>query len=234
VYIIVVGGGKVGYYLARQLVEDGHEVLVIEKDAAKCQQIGEELGDIVLRGDGCEGVTLEAAGTGRADLFIAVTGDDEDNLVACQVAKSKFSVPRTVARISNPKNEAIFKKLGIDTTVSSTAVILANIEQELPSHPLIPLLTIKGGGLEIVEVKVPAYSAMVGKRIKDLLLPQQSLIILIIDEEGVPRIPTSDMVIRAGDELVAVARRESEDALRAALTTSAPSASSGASAPDAG
>lgn len=229
-YIIVVGGGKVGYYLARQLVEDGHEVLVIEKDAAKCQQIAEELGDIVLRGDGCEGVTLEAAGTGRADLFIAVTGDDEDNLVACQVAKSKFSVPRTVARISNPRNETIFKKLGIDTTVSSTAVILANIEQELPSHPLIPLLTIKGGGLEIVEVKVPPYSAMVGRRIKDLLLPQQSLIILIIDEEGVPRIPTSDMVIRAGDELVAVARRESEDALRTALTTSAP----GGSAPDAG
>ena len=229
-YIIVVGGGKVGYYLARQLVEDGHEVLVIEKDAAKCQQIAEELGDIVLRGDGCEGVTLEAAGTGRADLFIAVTGDDEDNLVACQVAKSKFSVPRTVARISNPRNEAIFKELGIDTTVSSTAVILANIEQELPSHPLIPLLTIRGGGLEIVEVKVPSNSAMVGKRIKDLLLPQQSLIILIIDEEGVPRIPTSDMVIRAGDELVAVARRESEDALRTALTTSVP----GGSAPDAG
>ena len=229
-YIIVVGGGKVGYYLARQLVEDGHEVLVIEKDAAKCQQIAEELGDIVLRGDGCEGVTLEAAGTGRADLFIAVTGDDEDNLVACQVAKSKFSVPRTVARISNPRNEAIFKELGIDTTVSSTAVILANIEQELPSHPLIPLLTIRGGGLEIVEVKVPSNSAMVGKRINDLLLPQQSLIILIIDEEGVPRIPTSDMVIRAGDELVAVARRESEDALRTALTTSVP----GGSAPDAG
>jgi trk system potassium uptake protein TrkA len=220
-YIIIVGGGKVGYYLAKQLVEDGHEVLVIEKDAAKCQQIADELGDIVLRGDGCEGITLEAAGTGRADLFIAVTGDDEDNLVACQVAKNKFSVGRTVARLNNPKNEVIFKKLGIDTTVSSTALILANIEQELPSHPLIPLLTIKGSGLEIVEVKVPPSSATVGKRIGEVLLPQQCLIALIIDQEGVPRVPTSDTTIRAGDEVVAVTRRESKDALRLVLATPA-------------
>lgn len=216
-YIIIVGGGKVGYYLAKELVEDGHEVLVIEKEATKCQKIADELGDIALRGDGCEGITLEAAGTGRADLFIAVTGEDEDNLVACQVAKNKFNVRRTVARINNPKNEAIFKKLGIDTTISSTAVILANIEQELPSHPVIPLLTIKGGGLDIVEIKVPPHSATVGKRIGDLLLPQQCLITLIIDEEGVPRIPNSDTSVRAGDELVAVCRRDNEDALRAVL-----------------
>jgi trk system potassium uptake protein TrkA len=218
-YIIIVGGGKVGYYLAKQLVEDGNEVLVIEKEVAKCQEIADDLGDIVLRGDGCEGVTLEAAGTGRADLFIAVTGDDEDNLVACQVAKNKFNVRRTVALINNPKNEVIFRKLGIDTTVSSTALVLANIEQELPSHPLISLLTIKGGGLEIVEAKVPPYSTIVGKRVGDLLLPQQCLITVIIDEEGVPRIPNSDTQVRAGDEVVAVCRRESEDALRAILTT---------------
>lgn len=203
-------------------MEDGHEVLVIEKDAAKCQQIAQELGDIVLPGDGCEGLTLEAAGTGRADMVIAVTGDDEDNLVVCQMAKNKFNVRRTVARVSNPKNEAIFRKLGIDTTVSSTAVILAHIEQELPSHPLIPLMTIKGGGLEIVEVKVPAHSAIVGKRLGEVLVPQQCLITLVIDEEGVPKIPTNDTAIRAGDEVVAVCRRESEDALRAALTSPAP------------
>jgi trk system potassium uptake protein TrkA len=218
-YIIIVGGGKVGYYLAKQLVEDGNEVLVIEKDAAKCRRIADELGDIVLRGDGCEGVTLEAAGTGRADLFIAVTGDDEDNLVACQMAKNKFNVRRAVALINNPKNEAIFKKLGIDTTVSSTAVVLANIEQELPSHPLIPLLTLKGSGLEMVEAKVPPHSAVVGKRISELLLPQHCLITVIIDEEGVPRIPTSDTQVRAGDEVVAVCLRESEDALRTILTS---------------
>ncbi len=92
-YIIIVGGGKVGYYLAKQLVGDGHEVLVIEKDAAKCQQITDELGDIALRGDGCEGTPLESAGTGRADLFVAVTGDDEDNLVVAYLAKFEYETP---------------------------------------------------------------------------------------------------------------------------------------------
>jgi trk system potassium uptake protein TrkA len=123
-----------------------------------------------------------------------------------------------VSRINNPKNEEIFKKLGIDTTVSSTAVILAHIEQELPSHPLIALMTLRGGGLEIVEVKIPRHSDVVGRRIRELLLPQQSLIILTIDEEGTPRIPSDETVVRAGDEVVAVTRRESEDALRAVLT----------------
>jgi len=216
-YIIVAGGGKVGYYLSRELVQEGHEVLVIEKDGVKCERIAEELGDIVLRGDACEAATMEIAGFGRADMVIAVTGDDEDNLVVCQVAKAKFSVPRTVARINNPKNQDIFKKLGIDTTVSATSVILAQIEQELPTHPLIRLLTMKGGGLEIVEVRVPPASAVVGKRVRDILLPQESLIVLVIDLEGVPRVPSSDTVIRADDQIVAVTREENEDSLRAAL-----------------
>jgi len=221
-YIIVVGGGKVGYYLARELIGDVHEVLVIEKDAAKCERITEELGDIALRGDGCEATTMDAAGFGRADMVIAVTGEDEDNLVTCQVAKAKFNVPRTVARLNNPKNDEIFKKLGIDTTVSATNVILAQIEQELPTHPLIPLMTIKGGGLEIVEIKIPASAGVVGRRIRDLLLPQQSLITLIISEDGVPKDPDDQTIFHAGDEVVAVTRREQEDALRAALTAPSP------------
>jgi len=220
-YIIVVGGGKVGYYLAKELVEEGHEVLVIEKDATKVERIAEDLGDITLRGDGCEAATMEMAGFGRADMVIAVTGDDEDNLVVCQVAKAKFNVPRALARINNPKNEEIFKRLGIDTTVSATGAILAQIEQELPTHPLIPLLTLKGGGLEMVEVRVPENSAVVGKRIGEILLPQQSLIALIVDEDGVPRVPKNDTVMRAGDEVVAVTRTENEDALRSVLTAPA-------------
>lgn len=217
-YIIVVGGGRVGYYLAQELMESGHEVLVIEKDGTKCERIAEELGDIVLRGDGCEAAVMEMAGFGRADMVIAVTGDDEDNLVICQVAKTRFNVPRTVARINNPKNEEVFKLLGIDATVSAIPAILSHIEQELPAHPLIPLLQLKGGSLEIVEVKVPPHSAVVGKKIRELLLPQQSLVSLIIDEDGVPRVPTNETVIRAGDEVVVVTRRENEDALRSVLT----------------
>ncbi len=219
-YIIVVGAGKVGYYLAKELVEEQHEVLVVEQDPAKCASITEELGEIAMQGDGCEASTLERAGVSRADIIIAVTGDDEDNLVVCQVARHRFQVPRTVARVNNPKNEDIFRRLGIDTTVSATSVIMAHIEQELPTHPLISLMTLKGSGLEIVEVKVPAESSVVGKPIRDLLLPHQSLISLIIDAEGHPRVPTAETVIHAGDELVAVTMLESEAALRTALTSS--------------
>lgn len=218
-YMIVVGGGKVGYYLAKELVEEGHEVLVLEQDGSKVERIMEELGDIALRGDGCEAATAEAAGFGRADMVLAVTGDDEDNLVICQVAKTMFNVPRTIARINNPKNETIFRKLGIDTTISATAAILAQIEQELPTHALIPLLRLKGGGLEMVEVRVPPDAAIVGKRVHEVLLPQQSLIVLTVDPEGVPRVPTSETVIHADDEVVAVTRVEHEDALRAILTS---------------
>jgi trk system potassium uptake protein TrkA len=230
-YIIVVGAGKVGYYLSKELLEapEGHEVLIIELDAAKVERVTQELGDIALLGDGCEAATMEKAGFGRADMVIAVTGDDEDNLVVCQVAKAKFSVPRTVARINNPKNESIFKRLGIDTTVSATAAILAQIEQELPTHPLIHLLQLRGSGLEIVEVKVPKNASIVGRRIGELLLPQQSLITLIIDSDGTPRVPSSDTVIRAEDQIVAVTRRESEDALRAVLTNSSSLGAYGAS-----
>ena len=216
-YIIIIGGGKVGFYLARELVSEGHEILVIEQDAAKCERIADELGDITLRGDGCEAAVLENAGTGRANMFIAVTGDDEDNLVACQVARKKFNVPRTIARLNNPKNELIFKKLGIDTTVSATAAIMTHIEQELPTHHLIPLLTLHGSGLQLVEAQITADSPAVGRRLADLLLPQQSLISLVVDGDGQPRVPTSDMELRAGDQVLAVTRPETEDALRAVL-----------------
>jgi trk system potassium uptake protein TrkA len=218
VYIIIVGGGKIGYFLARQLLEDQHEVLVVEQNVEKAAQIAEDLGEIVMIGDGCEASTMERAGMGRADMAIALTGDDEDNLVVCQVAKHKFNVPHTIARINNPKNERIFKMLGIDATISSTGVILAHIEQELPSHPLIPLMTLKGGGLEIVEIKIPADAQVVGRPVKDLLLPQKSLIILIIGSDGQARPPTGDTTLQPGDEVVAVTMLDSQDALRAALT----------------
>src|SRR4051794_29058802 len=124
-YIIVVGGGKVGYYLTKTLVNEGYEVLLIEKSAKKVAVYAERFGAVVLEGDGAEFSTLEKAGTGRAEVVIAVTGDDEDNLVICQTAKMQFDVPRTIARVNNPKNEELFKRLGIDVTVSSTNIILS-------------------------------------------------------------------------------------------------------------
>ena len=216
-YIIIVGGGKVGYYLSKALLDEGHEVLVIEKKESKCDFICNELGSVCMRGDGCEAATLAEIGTGRADMLIAVTGDDEDNLVACQVAKHKFNVSRTIARINNPKNETIFKKLGIDVTVSSTNIILENIEEELPTHPLTRLLAIRDKGLEIVEVKIPPDSNIVGKSVKELLLPQECELALIIPREEKPHVPTDKTILQAEDRIIAITPPESEGVLRAAL-----------------
>ncbi len=216
-YIIVVGGGKLGFYLTSALLSEGHEVLVLEKDASKCDFICDRLGSVCIRGDGCEARTLADAGTERADMLIAVTDEDEDNLVACQVAKHKFKVPRTIARINNPKNEALFKKLGIDVTVSSTTLILEHIEEEVPTHPLVHLLTLKGGALEVVEVRIPPNSPVVDKRMREVVLPPDSVICLLIGRWGA-QVPTGDTILEADAQVVAVTRPEAEGALRAALT----------------
>ena len=216
-YIIVIGGGKVGYYLARTLLDEGHEIVVVEKDPVRTEFICNELGSVCVRGDGCEVATLTEVGTGRAEMFIAVTGDDEDNLVACQVAKHKFNVPRTVARINNPKNEAIFKELGIDVAVSSTNIILESIQEEVPTHSLTHLLDIRERGLEIVELKIPADAKTVGKKVKDIPLPPKSRLFLIIPKKEKPRLPTASTILQAEDQLIAVTTPESEEALRTAL-----------------
>ncbi len=216
-YIVVVGGGRVGYYLIKALLEEGHEVLLVEKVAAFCQTINDELGSVCTQGDGCEAATLAEIGTGRADMFVAVTGDDEDNLIACQIAKYKFNVPRTIARIRNPRNETLFKKLGVDVTVSSTSIILEHIEEEVPTHFLTHLLTIRDKGLEIVEVKIRPDSTTVDKLVKELSLPPESVLSLIIRKEGKPIVPTVNTVIQAGDQIIAVTPPEPEEALRTAL-----------------
>ncbi|MFC1915792.1 potassium channel family protein [Chloroflexota bacterium] len=217
-YIIIIGGGRVGYYLARALLDEGHEVLIIEKNASFCELINEEMGSICIHGDGCEAATLVDVGTGRADMLVAVTGDDEDNLVSCQVAKYKFNVPRTIARIRNPKNEVIFKKLGIDVTVSTTNIILEAIEKEVPTHPLTHLLTLGDKGLEIVEVRIPPTSTSIGKLVKDIALPEGSKLALIIPKDRKPHIPTPSTTLREGDHIIALTTPELEETLRAALT----------------
>jgi trk system potassium uptake protein TrkA len=216
-YIIIIGGGRVGYYLTKALLDEGHEVIVVEKNATFCEIINEEMGSICIRGDGCEAATLDEIGTGRADMLIAVTGDDEDNLVACQVAKHKFNVPRTIARIRNPANEIVFKKLGIDVTVSSTTIIMEQIEEVVPTHPLTHLLPIRDKGLEVVEVKIPPDSTTVGKPIKELSLPEGSRLALICSKDRNPRMPTGSTVLQAEDRVIAVITSGSEDTLRAAL-----------------
>lgn len=216
-YIIIIGGGQVGYYLAKALLDEGHELLVLEKDAARTDFICNELGSVAVRGDGCEMATLEEAGAGRADMFVAVTGDDEDNLVSCQAAKHRFNVPRTVARVNNPKNETIFKKMGIDVTISSTQKILESIEEEVPTHPITHLMDIQEQGLEMVEIKVPPHATTIGKMVKDLQIPAENTLLLVIRGQQKPFAPDEDTVLEAEDEIVAITTPETEEALGTAL-----------------
>jgi len=216
-YIVVIGGGRLGYYLTKAILEEGHEVLIIEKDATICENIVAELGSICIRGDGCEVSTLTEVGTNRADMLIAVTGDDEDNLVTCQIAKHKFNVPRTIARVRNPQNEAVFRKLGVDVTVSSTNIILERIAEEVPTYPLTHLLSITDKGVEIVEIKIPPEATTVGKTIKELSIPPKSTLSLIIRKEQKPFIPKSTTILEAEDQIIAVTTPDSEEKLRATL-----------------
>ena len=216
-YIIIVGGGNVGYYLAKALLDEGHEVLVMEKSAEETEFICSQLGSVCMRGDGCEVTTMADAGASRADMLIAVTGDDDDNLVACQVAKHKHNVPRTIARIRNPQNAELFKKLGVDVTVSTTDLILETIEREVPTHPLTHLLTLDEQNLVMIDVKISLDSTLIGKAVKDLSLPKESKLVLIIPEEGSPQVPTDSTELRANDQIIAVTPLETEDAFKAAL-----------------
>jgi trk system potassium uptake protein TrkA len=219
-YIIVVGGGQLGYHLTRALLAESHEVLLIEREAGASQKLIDELGSVAVRGDGCEASVLAKAGTSRADMLVAVTGDDEDNLVACQVAKHKFAVPRTIARVRNPRNESLFRKLGVDVTVSSTNLILEHIEHEMPSHPLMHLMVMHDRRLEIVEVTIPEGSASVGKKVKDLTLPAETVLSLIVRPGQKPVIPNPDTVIAAEDQIIAISPAEAEESLRSTLTGS--------------
>ena len=215
-YVILIGGGKVGYYLTRTLMSEGHEVLLIEERGDRAGRIIEELGSVVLVGDGCETTVLEEAGVQRADCVAAVTGHDEDNLVVCQVAKERFGVPRTIARINNPKNEELFRRLGIDTTVSSTNVILNWIEQLIPHRHFAHLMTLRHGDLAIVEGIIPGDSPVTGQSLADIPFPPGVVIAAILRGSDLI-LPTGATLLEEGDEVIAVTKRDQEPALRELL-----------------
>lgn len=212
-YILIGGGGQVGYYLARELIKQDHEVLLLDKDAHRVSQLSLELGAAVARGDACEARTLESVGCERADMVIAVTGDDEDNLVICQVAKERFGREKTIARVNNPANEKLFQMLGIYITVSPTNNILHLIEAQIPHHKLVPLITLSRVGLGLVEVTIPADSPAVGKTVRALELPSSVNVALIV--RGETNItPEGDTVIESEDRMFALTTADGEHALR--------------------
>lgn len=212
-YILIGGGGQVGYYLAKGLLQQGHEVLLLEKDPRRVRQLTEELGSAVTRGDACEASVLSDVGADRADLVIAVTGDDEDNLVICQISKARFHVSRTIARVNNPRNDDLFNELGIDVTVSPTRTILHMIEAEIPHHTIVPLLTLSRAGLGLVELTVPPDSPASGRPLRELKLPSSVNVALIVrGDENIT--PSGDTVIQPEDNIFALVAANGEKALR--------------------
>ena len=211
-YMIVVGGGKVGYYLTKTLIFEGYEVLLVEKNPSKVEIYRQRFGAVVVQGDGAEASTLESAGAARADVIIAVTGDDEDNLIICQVAKQRFDVGRTIARVNNPKNEDVFKRLGVDVTVSQTNVILSLIEQQIPERHFLHLMSLKHAQIAIVEASVSPNSPIAGMQLADIKLPPDCVFSAISRGPEVI-VPTGQTRIEPGDEVIAVTRSSSEQAL---------------------
>jgi trk system potassium uptake protein len=188
----------------------------MEKNGARARQIADELGSIVLQRDGCEGKHLAEAGANRATIVAAVTGDDEDNLVVCQMAKHHFDVPRTIARVNNPKNEELFRHLGVDEINSPTRMILASIEQDIPVHELLHLAALGEGELEIIEAHLQQGSPAIGRASGDLVIPEGcSLFAVIRDGTAVALRP--DTVLRDGDKVIAIGRADCEVELKAQL-----------------
>ena len=202
-YILIVGAGKVGWNLARELVARGNEVTVVEHNRSRYATVEEELEHAAHYGDGSELWVLERAGIERAEMVIAVTGDDEDNILISQVAREKYGVERVIARCNNPRNLQHFDLLGIRPTVSATDLILRLIEHEVPRYGPLHLLDLPQERLEIIEVEVAQGSAADGAEVKDIGLPEGSLVISIL-RDGTGFVPLSDSVIEAGDEVLVV------------------------------
>lgn len=212
-YLVIVGGGKVGESLARALLAKKHTIVVVEKNEGTARALAEDMSKImVINGDGCDPRILEDAGISKANVVAAVTGDDEDNLIICQLAKEGYKVPRTIGRINNPKNETAFQQLGI-VAVSSTAIISKLVEEEATVGDIMKLLTLKRGQLTIAEVAVTPDSPAVGKAIRDLKLPEKCLLTSIV--RGTQIIfPKGETTLQADDSIIALTVPEFENELK--------------------
>ena len=216
-YILIAGGGKVGANLTRSVLDLGHEVTLIEQRRERFETLEEEFEHRVQVGDATELFVLERAGIARPpDLVVAVTGDDEDNMIICQIARDKFGVGKVIARVNDPRNQEHFDLLGVTPTISATSIILAMIEHEVPAHGLIHLLQLRKENLEIVEVQLDKDSPCVGKLVERLQLPSGSRLITVMREGGA-QMADGDTRLEAGDQILAVLEPGKEEELRRAL-----------------
>ena len=216
-YVLIAGGGKVGSNLARTLIRSGHEVTLIEQRPIRFDTLEAEFEHQVHKGDATELFVLERAGIRRPpDIVVAVTGDDEDNMVICQLARERYGVEKVIARVNDPRNGCYFDLLGIAPTVSATGSIMALIEHEVPEHGLIHLLELKKENLEIVEVTLGETAACAGKTIKQVLLPAGSRLISVV-RDGKAEVPDDSLLLAAGDSVLAILEPGKEDELRRVL-----------------
>jgi trk system potassium uptake protein TrkA len=202
-FVVIAGGGKAGRHLARLLREKEYEVMIIEMDRRRYQRLDREFEEMAMMGDATEIYILERAGIERADVVAAVTGDDEDNIIICQVARHKFGVAKSIARVNNPENQEAFDVLGVAPTVSATMAMMSLIEHEMPTHRLVHLLNLQKENLEIVEVMVEDGSAVAGQRIDAIDIPAGCLLISILRDSQamVPQGPTE---LHVGDQILAI------------------------------
>jgi len=213
-FVVVAGGGKVGSNVARTLLKRGHEVTLIEQRPDRYEQLEREFEHQVQVGDATELFVLERAGIARpADIVIAVTGDDEDNLVIGQLAKEKYGVERVIARVNDPRNQPLFDLLGIRQTVSAMQMVLGLIEHEVPEHELVHLLELRKENLEIVEVEIEKGAACAGKRVEELSLPQGARLISVM-RDGTAEIAVGATKLEPGDQVLAILEPGKEDDLR--------------------
>jgi trk system potassium uptake protein TrkA len=216
-FAIVAGGGKVGANVAGALLRMRHELVLIEQRQDRFAQLEEEFGHQVQNGDATELFVLERAGIARPpELVLAVTGDDEDNIVICQMAKERYGVPKVIARVNDPRNQVHFDLLGISPTVSATSSIIALVEHEVPEHELIHLLELRAENLEIVEVQIGKDAPSIGKRVEGLALPEGSRLISVM-RGGHAEIAVGATELREGDQVLAILEPGKEDELRRVL-----------------
>lgn len=214
-FIIVAGGGKLGYYLLKELLHKNQEVVLIEVNKSRSKLIVEELGNLVITGDACDPLILEKAGIGRAEMIMANTGSDEANLIICQIARKKYRVPTTIARVNNPKNDDIFKKLGVDSTINSIETILSIIERKLAYKGIMITLG-QEGDVEIIQTKLTKTSPAVEKTINGIHLPKDALISAVIRGGEIIK-PDSDTDLRLNDILITLTPVGQFEELRKAL-----------------
>ena len=216
-YVLIAGGGKIGANLARSLLRVGHEVTLVEQRRDRFERLEDEFEHVVIHGDATEIFVLERAGIARPpDVVAALTGDDEDNLIICQLAREKYGVPKVIARVNDPRNQAHFDLLGISPTVSATRGLMALIEHEVPEHDLVHLLELRKENLEIVEVLIDESAPAAGKRVEMLELPEGSRLISVM-RNGRSEIAVGSTELQPGDQVLAILQPGKEDELKRVL-----------------